>query len=175
MDQPTRKRHGSPKPSPRSLLRFSIDGEEVRYPDHLRWVCVRCANSCRDVPPRNRNILLTASDIEHITRAKRISPQEFSVSTHGRFPYERKMKKVEGRCVFLQGSWCSIYGVRPLICRFYPFSLGRSEEGVLEVRFDSSCSGIGKGPMRGEAFFHNLVELAKRELCQHQDRSDGTS
>jgi Fe-S-cluster containining protein len=80
-------------------------------------------------------------------------------------PYERKMRKIGGRCMFLQGAGCSIYESRPLICRFYPFCLRRAEDGEFRIGFDSACSGIGKGPVRDEEFFRNLLKLAERELA----------
>ena len=150
--------------STQTAVLFSSDGEEVRYPAGLRWVCLRCADSCRDIPPRKRNILLTSSDVNRIARATKLRAEEFSETSLSHQPYERKMKKLRGSCMFLRNSRCSIYQARPLICRFYPFSLCPSEDGGLEVRFDSACSGIGKGSIRSRRFFHNLVRLAKREL-----------
>jgi len=74
------------------------------------------------------------------------------------------MRKRKGRCFFLSGSRCSIYRVRPLICKFYPFSLNLREKRELRIEFDATCSGIGKGKIRNEKFFEGLVGLAKREL-----------
>jgi len=143
---------------------FTSDEGEVRYPVHTRWTCVRCTNSCRDLPGRRRNILLASRDIERITNVTRLTAKEFSVPSRAPAPYERKMKKRKGRCIFLQGSRCSIYRSRPLICRFYPFCLRPSGAKALEVGFDLRCSGIGKGPKRGERFFRSLVWLARTEL-----------
>ena len=164
LGQSARNRSGRLRRSTQTAVLFSSDGEEVRYPARLRWVCVRCANSCRDIPPRKRNILLTPSDVERITRATKLRAEEFSETSVSHRPYERKMKKLGGSCMFLQGSRCSIYQARPLICRFYPFCLHPSEDGGLEVRFDRACSGIGKGSIRSKMFFHKLVRLARREL-----------
>jgi len=159
-----RNRSGRLRRSTQTAVLFNSDGEEVRYPARLRWTCVRCANSCRDISPRKRNILLTPSDVERVTRATNLRAEEFSETSVSHQPYERKMKKLGGSCIFLRGVRCSIYQARPLICRFYPFSLCPSEDGGLEVRFDSACSGMGRGPIRSKRFFHNLVRLAKREL-----------
>lgn len=164
MDLLAPRRSGRPRRSTQTAVLFTMDGQEIRYPVRLRWVCVRCTNSCRDVPPRKRNIVLTRGDVERIAHATRFRAEEFSVPSDVNPPYERKMKKLGGSCRFLRGSRCSIYQARPLICRFYPFSLHPLEDGRLEVRFDSACSGMGKGSIRSKRFFHNLVRLAKREL-----------
>ena len=142
----------------------SLDGVVIRYPVELRWSCVRCTHSCRDMPRRKRNILLTANDIIRVACATRLQPHQFSIGLRGSFPYERRMKKIGGRCVFLQGTRCSIYSERPLICRFYPFYLRRSADGRLHIGFDSACSGIGRGKVRDADFFHSLVKLARKEL-----------
>jgi Fe-S-cluster containining protein len=164
LDQSIQNVSGYFERSRHPAVSFTSNEGEVRYPSNLRWICVRCTNSCHDLPGRERNILLTMNDITRITRTTKLTAQEFSRSSRGTAPYERKMKKHNGRCVFLQGSRCSIYGTRPLICRFYPFSLRPLGDKMLEVGFDSSCSGIGTGPNRSERFFRGLITLAKKEL-----------
>ena len=142
----------------------SLVGEGIRYPGHIRWTCIRCGNSCRALPPRRRNILLTDGDIKRIVSANGRESEDFSVPSRARAPYRRRMRKLRGRCIFLEGSRCSIYKARPLICRFYPFSLDVSEERELEIGLDPSCQGVGKGKVRGERFFRDLADLARREL-----------
>ena len=164
LDQTPNETPGRSLPSSRLPALISSDREGVRYPAHLRWTCIRCGNSCRDIQGRRRKILLTANDTERIVSATNRKPREFSVALRGRFPYHRRMRKLGGTCVFLQGSKCSVYEARPLICRFYPFFLDRAEHGELEMGFDPLCSGIGKGKVRGELFFHALLRLAKSEL-----------
>jgi hypothetical protein len=143
---------------------LSLDGREVQYPAYLRWICVRCTKSCRDLPGRKRKILLVESDARRITAATHLTAEEFSLSVAGSFPYVRRMRKSGGRCIFLKGSRCSIYRARPLICRFYPFSLKPARGSAFEIGFDPGCTGMGKGPHRGERFFHSLVALADRQL-----------
>lgn len=169
MDQSIRTASGRIKRLHHPSVSFTSGEGEVRYPSDLRWVCIRCANSCQDLPGRERNILLAPNDIRRVTSATKLAAQEYSLPSQGTAPYGRKMKKRKGRCIFLRGSRCSIYGARPLICRFYPFSLHPSGDEMLEVGFDSSCSGMGKGPSRGKEFFRDLVALARKELDSHQD------
>jgi Fe-S-cluster containining protein len=164
MGDPIRGESRSLRPRQEASGSFTTEEGEVQYPAHLRWTCVRCTKSCRDLPGRTRNILLAQSDIKRITDSKKLADKEFSVSSRGSFPYIRKMRRLDGRCVFLQDSRCSIYRARPLICRFYPFSLHPVRNNTFEIGFDLSCSGLGKGPYRSERFFRDLVELANKEL-----------
>jgi len=116
--------------------------------------------------------LLTAKDVRRVTRATRLKPDQFSVGLQASFPYKRRMRKIGGKCVFLQGTRCTIYRARPLICRFYPFYLCRSEDGLLHIGFDSTCSGIGSGRIRDLEFFRGLVRLARKELPVASERGD---
>jgi uncharacterized protein len=160
----TWKKPSPPRPRQEASGSFTTEEGEVQYPAHLRWTCIRCTKSCRDLPGHARNILLAKSDIKRITDSTKLTAKEFSVSSRGSFPYIRKMRKLGGRCVFLQDSRCSIYRARPLICRFYPFSLHPDRNNTFEIGFDLSCSGMDKGPYRSERFFRDLVELANKEL-----------
>ena len=164
MDKPIRTGSSDLKWLRQSSSTFASDEGEVRYPADVRWVCVRCANSCGDLPGRRRNVLLASRDVKRIVDATKLTPKEFSVSARAPAPYTRKIKKQKGTCIFLQDSRCSIYRARPLICRFYPFCIHPSRTAALEIGVDLSCSGIGTGPRRGEKFFRSLVELAKTEL-----------
>jgi Fe-S-cluster containining protein len=155
--------------------RFAHEETEVRYPAHLRWICIRCTKSCRDLPGRTRNILLAQGDIKRITDATKLTAKEFSESSRGSFPYVRKMRKLGGRCIFLEDSRCSIYTARPLICRFYPFSLLPTANNIYVIGFDSSCSGMGKGSRRSERFFLGLMGLANKELGSQQGPPSGVS
>lgn len=164
MGGPTRGKSSPLRPRQEASGSFTMEEGEVQYPAHLRWICARCTKSCRDLPGRTRNILLAHSDIKRITDSTKLTAKEFSASSRGSFPYVRKMRKLGGRCVFLKASRCSIYGARPLICRFYPFSLHPARNNTFEIGFDLSCSGMDKGPYRDERFFRDLVELANNEL-----------
>jgi len=144
MGHNTRRKSSPSNPRQEASGSFTAQEGEVQYPVHLRWTCVRCTKSCRDLPGRTRNILLAQSDINQITDFTKLTAKEFSASSGGSSPYVRKMRKLGGRCIFLQSSRCSIYRVRPLICRFYPFSLNPVRNNRFEIGFDLSCSGMGK-------------------------------
>lgn len=152
--------------SPRLLPKRRQRLEVIRHPPRLRWTCIRCGNSCRDIGERKRNILLTARDLGRITNETKMEPRRFSISSRTNSPYTKKMRKIGGSCFFLKGTKCTIYNARPLICRFYPFSLVRSENGEVRIGFDPACSGIGKGNYCGNRFYYGLTRLAREELSQ---------
>ena len=143
---------------------------DFEYPIGLRWSCIRCTASCRDVPYHKRNILLTKRDVDRIMKVTGQDQSKFSMLVANMSPYERRMKMTRGRCVFLEGLGCSIYHVRPLICKLYPFSLTPSERGGFSMTFDPGCSGIGKGAERKRGFFMSLACHAIRELRLTQEQ-----
>ncbi|MEZ0393781.1 MAG: YkgJ family cysteine cluster protein [Desulfurococcaceae archaeon] len=78
--------------------------------------CLRCARCCF-----NTEMPLSRSDIERISGALGLSPEQFA-ERRGRIYV---LRNVEGHCVFLNPSTreCSIYPIRPKGCRAYPLVL----------------------------------------------------
>ncbi len=70
------------------------------------------------------------------------------------------MRKTEnGKCIFLKDNLCSIYEVRPLVCRVYPFQLKSLRDGRYSFNYTNSCTGIGSGPLLRWVFFERLFRL----------------
>jgi Fe-S-cluster containining protein len=78
------------------------------------------------------------------------------------------MKKTsEGKCVFSKENQCTIYSLRPLICRFYPFELKLGNDKELYVfDFTLECPGVGRGRDFNEEDFERLFELAQERLLK---------
>lgn len=136
---------------------------EIVYPKKLRFECQRCARCCGDTSHRGRNLLLTKKEVERIAKRTGRSPMSFAspISNNGHYGY--KMKKRSGKCVFLVGKACSIYNVRPLVCRFYPLSINKKNKRyVFEVSDD--CPGVGLGKTLSAEKLESMVEEAKSIL-----------
>ena len=74
-------------------------------------------------------------------------------------------KSAEGKCFFLKDNQCTIYELRPLICRFYPFELKfdlNKNQHVFD--FTVECPGISKGKMMSRRDFEELFLLAQEKL-----------
>lgn len=132
----------------------------LRAPKNVRFECQRCARCCGDTSHRGRNILLLEAEVERISKQKGLRPLSFALPiSNGRYQY--KMKKRNGKCIFLEGKACGIYNIRPIICQFYPFSLNRNNGAhVFEVAKD--CAGIGLGEQISKEYFESLVEKATK-------------
>ena len=92
-----------------------------------------------------------------MSKSQSMALEKFAAKIDGFEPYVYQMKKTaEGSCVFLRDDSCSIYEVRPLICRFYPFQLQYRGNSRYVFGYTEECPGIGKGPQLERRFFEEL-------------------
>jgi len=103
------------------------------------------------------------TEADRISRKTSIGIDEFAEKIEGSEPYVYRMRKTEdGKCLFLKENSCSVYRVRPLICRFYPFQLKNPRNRGYAFSHTDECPGIGKGPLLRREFFGKLF----RELVE---------
>jgi Fe-S-cluster containining protein len=120
---------------------------DFTYPNNLLFDCSKCGLCCGDTKQKTRHILLLES--------KDKTPSCFEI----------KKPKV-GKCFFLKDNQCSIYRLRPIICRFYPFELKFDpDKGIHVFDFTLECPGISKGKIMTLKDFEELFALAKERLC----------
>ncbi|UCH70038.1 MAG: YkgJ family cysteine cluster protein [Candidatus Bathyarchaeota archaeon] len=150
------------------------------YPKHVRFSCERCALCCRDTTDRVRSILLLKIEIDRISKKTLTELDEFAEKIEGFEPYIYRMRKTEnGKCVFLKGNSCSIYQMRPLICRFYPLQLKNMGNSRYVFAHTDECSGIGTGPQLKRDFFEKIfsefIELMKRNSQAERQRKNAVT
>ena len=139
---------------------------DFTYPTEIRFACSRCGLCCGDTKQRTRHILVLKNEAEKIASHTGQLVTDFAIEIAGNDPYIYEMKKTdEGKCFFLKDNQCSIYALRPLICRFYPFELKFDQDKNLHVfNFTFECPGIGKGKMLVRKDFEALFLLARERL-----------
>lgn len=127
------------------------------YPKDVRFKCERCGICCGDTRDKVRLILLLKIEARTISQKTLMGVSEFSEQIEGFEPYVYAMKKTEeGRCIFMRDKLCSIYRVRPLICRFYPFQLQGLSTDRYGFTYTNECPGIGKGTYLKRKFFEKM-------------------
>ena len=154
------------------LSDYSLGETKVNfdYPDTVRFRCIKCGICCGDTEEKTRHVLLLEKEAEQIAKATSQPTSEFAVKIDDRTPYKYEMKKSEtGKCVFLENNCCTIYSLRPLVCRFYPFELKSSSNGKHRFLFTEECLGINKGRMLGEGYFRKMFRLA---CAKHKQAAD---
>lgn len=145
--------------------------ENIAYPDNLRWKCVRCATCCGDTEKRARHVLILASEAQAIAAGTGMHIEEFARRLENSKPYRFEVRKNNNKCMFLSSVSCSIYSKRPLVCRFYPFLLKRSESGTLEFELpEHECQGIGRGRKLTQDYYAHLLRIAMKKLKLHCPR-----
>ncbi|MEM3699998.1 MAG: YkgJ family cysteine cluster protein [Candidatus Bathyarchaeia archaeon] len=135
------------------------------YPKNVHFKCERCAICCGDTKERVRSILLLKKEAERIASEAFKNVEDFAEKVKGFQPYVYQMRKTaEGKCVFLKDNLCSIYRIRPLICKFYPFQLESSKNGCFKFIYTNECPNIGKGPKLKRSFFEKFLKEAVRMM-----------
>jgi Fe-S-cluster containining protein len=135
------------------------------YPNAVRFHCIKCGICCGDTKEKNRHILLLRTEAEQIAK-KTLQPVfKFAVKIKDKAPYSYEMKKREnGKCVFLEKDRCTIYSLRPLICRFYPFELKVLHNQKYTFLYTEECPGINKGRLLSEGYFKRMFRLARAKF-----------
>ena len=138
---------------------------DFTYPANIRFECNRCGLCCGDTPQKTRHILLLTSEAEEISKETCQPIANFAVEIKDKMPYSYEMKKSEGKCFFLKENQCTIYTLRPLICRFYPFQLTFDKNQQTHIfDFTLECPPINQGKAFKRKDFEMLFLLAQERL-----------
>ena len=139
---------------------------DFTYPTEIRFSCNGCGLCCGDTPEKTRHILLLRCEKEKIAKQTGMPENKFSKETKDKQPYCFEMKKTNvGKCIFLKNNKCTIYSLRPLICRFYPFQLTYDLNKEMHVfDFTTECTAINQGKPFSKKEFEQLFELARETL-----------
>ncbi len=136
-------------------------------PTNVVFECSKCGLCCGDTEEKIRHILLLESETMVISTETSLSKKAFTEQIANKNPYCYEMKKnSEGKCFFLKDNQCSIYALRPLICRFYPFELKFDQDKDQHVfNYTFECPEIGKGKtLMTRKDFEVLFLLARKRL-----------
>jgi len=143
---------------------------EFDYPRKIRFECEKCALCCGDTKDRVRRILLLEIEAKRISQKTHKGVDSFAEKLDGFEPYVYMMKKTEnGKCVFLKDNLCTIYQIRPLICRFYPFELKEDENHKHAFAYTVECPAIGKGPYLGKCYFERLFKTSMKIMKENEE------
>jgi hypothetical protein len=131
----------------------------------IGFACQKCGDCCSGddnsvvVFPREVRAIQGATGLDWLEVAR--PPEEGEWDREGCFhTLEWRLKKEGASCRFYERGRCSIYRVRPMLCRTYPFYL---DNGILQC---SECRGLGgkieacqAEKMAEELIFRYTIEL----------------
>lgn len=132
------------------------------YERKLRFKCQRCATFCCKLGGPS----LTKKDVEQIESvgydiSRFIEPTKRQYGNFSFMPSAVKTKK-DGSCIFLRVNKrrntyeCSIYDIRPVLCRLYPFDFKRINDNSLLLKIIQCCKGLNDA--NGELVNDNFIE-----------------
>ena len=129
------------------------------WEDGLRFACLGCGRCCRGEPGA---IYFTREEEERMSQFLSLPVNEFRrryVTSRWRAPSLKE--RTNGDCVFYDATsdGCSIYRVRPLQCRTFPFwpALLETEEAWNEAAL--LCPGMNRGDLRTAEEIRALLGL----------------
>jgi hypothetical protein len=106
---------------------------------------------CGDVKGKVRIVLLLRTEAERIAEETSMELQEIVEKVEGFEPHVYLIRKTNKRkCIFLKENLCSIYRIRPLVCRFYPLHLVNKGNNRYAFKYTHECPRVGNGPYSEE-------------------------
>jgi len=129
---------------------------DLWYADGLSFECQQCGGCCGGFPGY---VWLTDEEIERIASHLGLEVDAFLEKYTKRVMARHTFTEVENyNCVMLKDGGCSIYEVRPVQCRTFPFWDENLDE---RSDWDSAarhCPGMNKGKR------HSIEEIERRRL-----------
>ena len=136
------------------------------YKRNFRFKCKRCATFCCKLGGPN----LTEKDVQQLKKAGYATDNFLEPTTKRESNSAPKMqsrlgKRDDGSCIFLRFNnrlkiyKCSIYDVRPVLCRMYPFDFERIDSNSFMLKFIPCCRGLNSpdGQLVDERFVSNYL------------------
>lgn len=119
---------------------------EPWYRDGLSFQCTRCGNCCTGEPGF---VWVNDTEIQKIAEYLGERVEEF-ILTHTRPSFRGRSlrEKANGDCVFWsREKGCTIYPVRPIQCRTWPFWESTLKSPKTWAETNQKCPGIGQGEL----------------------------
>jgi Fe-S-cluster containining protein len=130
--------------------------------------CKCCSECCRGMADGSNLVLVGPDEIRRIMDATGLKweeiaepyPEFIETAAGNRITLAWCLRRNGDSCTFLDGDRCTVYPVRPWICRTYPFML------TCEGLQTGECQGLGAKISRKEA-----IQIA-RTLFERKDAED---
>lgn len=123
-----------------------FDTERPWFSDGLKFTCTRCGKCCTGAPGY---VWVTDEELAKLAAFRGEPVEEF------RAVYTRRARggvslreKANGDCVFWERDrGCTVYAVRPVQCRTWPFWESNLESEEAWERTEAQCPGSGEGEL----------------------------
>ena len=137
------------------------------YADGVRFGCTEGGDCCHNHGDYDRVYLTAAEEraaAKHLGLTLRELRRRFTTREDG----YRVARSRDGACAFLSGCRCTIYPVRPVPCRTWPFWPETMKRSVFVHEVKPFCAGVG----RGRQHTREEIEKAMNEKARHDEQLD---
>ena len=116
------------------------------YKDGLRFTCTQCGKCCTGDPGF---VWVTDAEVAALARFRGESLDEFTALHTRKTRGKRTLReKANGDCVFYdRQKGCTVYPVRPMQCRTWPFWASNLTTREEWERTEGVCPGSGQGEL----------------------------
>lgn len=137
------------------------------YAEGVRFGCTRGGDCCHNHGEYDRVYFTKREEVkvaQHLGITLRALRQRYIAREDG---YRIARSRGEA-CVFLDGCRCSIYPVRPVPCRTWPFWPETMSRRDFAKDVEPFCKGVGRGRLRTR----EEIERAMAEKARHNEALD---
>ncbi|MDR1894336.1 MAG: YkgJ family cysteine cluster protein [Spirochaetales bacterium] len=139
--------------------------DEPFYKTGLSFECRRCSSCCRFQPGY---VFLSRQDREALAGFFNLSTGDFMERycrwvDLGHCSRLSLIEKSNLDCIFWEGGGCSVYSVRPLQCRSYPFWFSSLSSPEAWKDLAAGCPGINRGRKHGLEEIRSWLEQRRLE------------
>ena len=154
---------------------MSIIPEQEMYTEirNTGFSCQRCGACCRETEPGSNIVMVSPVEVRAIMAGTGLTFDEIAVpypdtirEGDREYTLAWAIRREDGRCIFFIHNACSVYEIRPWICRTYPFML---DNGCLTV---SPCNGVETDPTHPaeQPHVHQIVrDLLERQKAETEE------
>lgn len=116
------------------------------FEEGLRFTCIKCGNCCR-VNGDYAFVYVSTEEVQRLMNYLDIPRKEFMRNHCSRLEGRTIIKFKDGACSFFQDGECTVYRVRPIQCRAFPFWTENLDEWVWHEEIAAICPGINRGKL----------------------------
>jgi Fe-S-cluster containining protein len=141
-----------------------MKSDEKWLTEGLRFSCVKCGSCCR-VNGDYAYVYISSREGKRIIEFLGIPRKEFMKNYCSRLEGSLILRFSDDVCPFLHEGTCSIYCVRPVQCRSWPFWEENLDEWTWHEEVASICPGVNRGKL-------HPIEMIK-ETCRAMNQNLG--
>ena len=133
------------------------------YEDGLKFTCQKCGNCCR-TNGDYAFVYVSTEEVRRLMNYLDIPRKEFMRNHCSRLEGRTIIKFKEGACTLCMDGECTVYKVRPIQCRAWPFWEENLDEWVWHEEIATICPGVNRGKLYTAAEIDRIADQVNQVL-----------